>query len=70
MGSMAMGAGMWLMGIVALATLAALIGFGVWALRRFTGGNHSNAVRTLEERFARGEIDDEELNKRRRALRG
>ena len=61
---------MWVMALVALAIIGALIAFGVWAVRRFTEGSRSGAVRLLEERFARGEIDEEELDKRRRALHG
>lgn len=46
----------------------------VWLIRRsgptgtHTGGDES--LRILEERFARGEIDREEFEERRRTLRG
>lgn len=45
----------------------ALIGFGVWAVRRFTEVP-SDAERILAERFARGEIDADEFERLRSAL--
>jgi uncharacterized membrane protein len=58
---------MWFM---PLLILAVLVGFGVWAVRRFSGSGQSSApYRILEERFARGEIDREEFDSRTRALR-
>jgi putative membrane protein len=45
----------------------------VWAIRRFsprdTGSAPTNAMRVLEERFARGEIDADEFQRRRDILR-
>ena len=39
-----------------------LIWFGVWTVRRFTDRpRRGSGYRTLEERFARGEIDAQEL---------
>ena len=60
--------------LMVLGTVAfwgALIWFGVWAVRRFTDRpRRGNGYRTLEERFARGEIDAEEYESRRRVLEG
>lgn len=65
-----MGPGMWVaMWIFPLIFFGALIGFGVWAIRRFTERRpFSDARRILEERFARGEIDAEEFETRSRLL--
>lgn len=55
---------------------AAMIATAVWAIRRLsprdahTGGAPTNAMRVLEERFARGEIDADEFQRRRVILRG
>jgi len=65
-----MGGGGWMIPMV-LGTVVfwgALIWFGVWAVRRFTGRPRGNGFRTLEDRFARGEIDAEEFETRRRIL--
>lgn len=66
------GAWMWLWMFIFWGGLIAVI---IWAVqttqhRRGTGGssNGSRAMSILEERFARGEIDDEEFERRRRAL--
>ncbi|MGH2653341.1 MAG: SHOCT domain-containing protein [Actinomycetota bacterium] len=65
-----MGPGMWFaMWIFPLLFFGVLIAFGVWAVRRFTErGPRSSARQILEERFARGEIDTEEFERRVRAL--
>ena len=70
MDGMWMGAGMWFaMWIVPLLFLGVLVGFGGWAIRRFTErGPSSDPRRILEERFARGEIDTEEFERRLRVL--
>jgi len=51
----------------------AIIVTAVWAIRRFsprdTGSSPTNAMRVLEERFARGEIDADEFQRRRDILR-
>ena len=53
----------------------AIIATAVWAIRRFspadtrTGARPRNAMRVLEERFARGEIDADEFQRRREILR-
>lgn len=70
MDGMWMGPGMWfVMWIFPLVFFGLLIGFGVWAVRRFTERRpSSDARRILEERFARGEIDAEEFEARKRQL--
>jgi putative membrane protein len=66
---------MWAMWILPTIFLGALIGFGIWGIRRFgLRPPSSDARRILEERFARGEIDSEEYRTRvatlEKALRG
>lgn len=61
----------WGMWILPVLFSGLLIGFGVWAVRRLTDRDPpSHAKRILEERFARGEIDAEEFEARRRLLGG
>ncbi len=60
--------GMWLGGLV---FWGALLGFGVWAVRRVSASTGSSgAMRVLEERFARGEVTAEEFASRSRILEG
>jgi putative membrane protein len=54
-----------------------VLGVIVWAIARFTsaprgGGEHRGPTprEILDERFARGEIDEEEYRRRRAALDG
>jgi putative membrane protein len=55
--------------VFGIAFWGGLILLGVWAVRRFTERpRRSGALDILEERFARGEIDAEEFERRRRAL--
>ena len=74
-----MGGSGWFMGpIMMLLFLALVVGVVLLAVRWFggVGGNMggsprrggSSARAILEERFARGEIDEEEFRKRKRAL--
>ena len=43
--------------------------FAVWAVKEFAGGSsESRASKILEERFARGEIDQAEFDARRQVL--
>jgi uncharacterized membrane protein len=67
MGSMfGMSSWMWLPGLVPIGVLFA---FGVLVVGRSPHRTRT-AIRTLEERFARGEIDAEELERRRATLEG
>lgn len=57
--------------IWALFLIALVVGV-VWLVRTLTdrgGLSGSSALRILEERFARGEIDQDEFEQRRQALR-
>jgi putative membrane protein len=47
-----------------------LIALVVWAILRLTRRGSDNALGILKERFARGEIDQQEYEKRKRALEG
>ena len=55
---------------------AAIIATVVWGIRQFrprdasASGGSTSAMRVLEERFARGEIDADEFQRRREILRG
>jgi putative membrane protein len=63
--------GMWWMWLGGLLFWGSLLAFGVWAVRRFTGGRAGgDARRILDERFARGEIDAEEYRRRLETLQG
>lgn len=75
-GAYGMGWMMWVMMIGGLVLLVVLVAAIVWAgvafSRRDTAppGEQSNARRILDERFARGEIDEDEYGRRSRALSG
>jgi putative membrane protein len=65
----------WLMGIGWLVFLALLVVLGYLLIRHFTqvpggGQRHQSAEDVLADRFARGEIDEDEFRRRRDALRG
>ena len=71
------GAGGWSMAVWMLLFWAGVILLLVWGARAASdggrsrgGGTRSRALDILEERFARGEIDREEFEQRRSALRG
>ena len=60
---------MWIWSLVGLAVLVLL----VWLVVRLTGGGRdgtgaSSARRILDDRYARGEIDEEEYRRRRAGL--
>jgi putative membrane protein len=60
-----------LMSVMMLAFWGGLIALVVWLMRGSSGPSdrRSDAESILEERFARGEIDVQELETRRKALR-
>jgi uncharacterized membrane protein len=58
---------MWLGGFL---VWGGLIGVAVWAVLRFTSRSRGDAQTILEQRFAKGEIDSEEFEQRRRLLEG
>ncbi len=69
----------WLfMSLMMIVFWGGLIALVVWAIRTFAGPTGaerrgepaSDALGTLEQRFARGEIDQEEFERRRAVLRG
>jgi putative membrane protein len=62
----------WVMGIGWLIFLAVVVVLAVLLLRHVTTGpaRSSSAGDILAERFARGEIDEDEYRRRRSALRG
>lgn len=69
--------GGWWMALWMLLFWAGLILLVVWAVRAVSGegrgangAGRSNALRILEERFARGEIDRDEFEERRSVLAG
>jgi putative membrane protein len=66
-----MGGWGWLWAALLVVVIVLLV---VWITRGSgppsTGGGRDDALRILEERFARGEIDREEFEARRRTLRG
>ncbi|AXO32892.1 SHOCT domain-containing protein [Micromonospora chalcea] len=58
---------MWIWSLLVLAVLAGL----VWAAVRWTGPQYlgpTTARRILDERYARGEIDEDEYRRRRAGL--
>jgi putative membrane protein len=60
--------GMWLMSSAGLVAWAGLVAVSVWAVARLTRRRPEDAHAMLAERFARGEIDEEEFARRRRLL--
>jgi putative membrane protein len=66
------GAELWWMVIVSLIGVLVVVALavgGVVLLRGGVGNGAESARRILNERFARGEIDEEEFNRRAAALR-
>lgn len=61
----------WVMGIGWLVFLALVAGVAVVLIRHYGGSSaeRSSAGQLLDERFARGEIDEDEYRRRRDALR-
>jgi putative membrane protein len=62
----------WVMGIGWLIFLAFIVGLAFVLARgyRSANGTRRSAHDTLDERFARGEIDEDEYRRRRETLRG
>lgn len=63
----------WWMGLTMILFWAGVIAVAIWAVRaadRRSSGDPSGrrALEVLEERYARGEIDDEEFERRRAML--
>ena len=62
--------------LVMLLALVGIVALIVWLVRGFSDGGHRHggsgrrALEILEERLARGEIDKEEFEEKRRLLRG
>lgn len=57
--------------ITTLLFYVALFALAAWLITRFRRGDEGRtAMRILDERFARGEIDIEEFERRRRVLDG
>lgn len=71
-------AGWLFMSVMMIVFWGGLIALVVWAVRSFAGPTGverrrqppSDALGILEQRFARGEIDQEEFERRRAVLRG
>jgi putative membrane protein len=59
-----------LMMLVALVVLGAILAAAVWAVVTFTNRSRPDdaARRTLDERYARGEIGDDEYQRMKRQL--
>jgi putative membrane protein len=72
------GAGFWVMVVMMLLVLVAVLAFlyllvtrsGAMAGRESAGAAPKEAERLLDERFARGEIDEDEYRRRRAVLHG
>ncbi len=74
-----MGGGHWWGWLIALGVLAVIVILVVWAVTRMTQSHSTPAATSqpyrppaedlLAERFARGEIDEDEFRRRRDALR-
>jgi putative membrane protein len=62
---------MWAMMLAGVILFVAVLFIAVWAVRRFSPSQRqSSAMTVLQERFARGDIDAEEYEQRRRTLQG
>jgi putative membrane protein len=67
----AVGGGGWLVPLLVLLVLAALVAALAYAWMRTAGdvdGDADAAMRTLRERYAAGDVDDEEFERRRTTL--
>lgn len=50
--------------------IVGIVWFIKWLVEQSSGGSKKSALEILDEKYARGEIDDEEYEKRRRTLLG
>ncbi|CAD5244405.1 MULTISPECIES: SHOCT domain-containing protein [Thermococcus] len=48
--------------------IVGIVWFIKWLVEQGSGGSKKSALEILDEKYARGEIDDEEYEKRRRKL--
>lgn len=64
------GASWWWMAAAMLAVWLVIVGLVVYVVRELTGTGARDARAVLDGRYARGEIDDEDYQRRRAALRG
>jgi putative membrane protein len=60
--------GHWYALLIMLVFWGGLIALVVWAVRRFGSSDQASALRILNERLARGEIDQQEYEQRKAAL--
>jgi putative membrane protein len=60
----------WLVGILMIVITAAVLAAAIWAIQRVSMGTRGSgdARHILEERFARGEIDEDEFQRRMEVL--
>jgi putative membrane protein len=71
---MALGGWLWMLGglilVIGIVVLvvAAIVGFGGFADRRSEGATRPDPIDILRERFARGEITEDEFEQAKRAL--
>ncbi|QDA31388.1 hypothetical protein FH039_06925 [Thermococcus indicus] len=50
--------------------IAGIVWFIKWLVEQSSSGSKKSALEILDEKYARGEIDDEEYERRRRRLLG
>ncbi|ALM75566.1 SHOCT domain-containing protein [Thermococcus barophilus] len=51
-----------------IAIIAGVVWFIKWLFEQSSGGSRKSALEILDEKYARGEIDDEEYERRKRKL--
>ena len=60
--------GGWLMMVLVPLLFVLLVGYFIYAVAMGGSEDNDNALETLREAYARGDIDDEEFDRRRRKL--